>query len=83
MLNRSRCKQDLAYESKLFDVRKLAAFTKAKKRNLLHPLWMDGKQGGRSAEKRSWKRIRIFFCTLEENPDRRVSIPPTRLKTRS
>lgn len=40
---------------------------------------MDGKQGGRSAEKGAEEDPDIF-CTLEENPDRRVSIPPTRLK---
>ena len=66
--------------NKLFDVRKLAAFTKAKKRNLLHPLWMDGKTRGRSAEKGAGRGSGYFLHT-GRNPDRRVSIPPTRLKT--
>ena len=69
----------LAYESKLFDVRKLAAFTKAKNETFFILCgWMENKEA--DLLKKELEEDPDIFCTLEENPDRRVSIPPTRLK---
>lgn len=55
----SAASKTLAYESKLFDVRKLAAFTKAKNETFFILCgWMENKEA--DLLKRSWKRIRIF-----------------------
>ena len=75
----SAASKTLAYESKLFDVRKLAAFTKAKNETFFILCgWMENKEA--DLLKKELEEDPDIFCTLEENPDRRVSIPPTRLK---
>ena len=62
-----------------FDVRKLAAFTKAKNETFFILCgWMENKEA--DLLKKELEEDPDIFCTLEENPDRRVSIPPTRLK---
>lgn len=70
----SAASKTLAYESKLFDVRKLAAFTKAEKRNLLHLCgWMENKEA--DLLKKELEEDPDIFCTLEENPDQKSFNP--------
>ena len=69
----------LSCAAKLFDVRKLAAFTKAKNETFFILCgWMVGNEANQL--KKELESDPSIFCTLEENPDRRVMIPPTRLK---
>ena len=68
----SAASKTLAYESKLFDVRKLAAFTKAKNETFFILCgWMENKEA--DLLKKELEEDPDIFCTLEENPDRRVS----------
>ncbi|HJA93765.1 MAG TPA: ATPase [Candidatus Eisenbergiella merdipullorum] len=66
-------------QSSRFDIRKLAAFTRSKKETFFILCgWMtkrDAVKLGKELEADP-----ELFVTLEENPDRRVSVPPTRLK---
>ncbi|MDO4293883.1 MAG: V-type ATPase 116kDa subunit family protein [Eubacteriales bacterium] len=69
----------LARESRLFDIRRLAAFTKTRKEVFFILCgWMTS--GDADRLKRELEDDPEVFASLEENPDRRVSIPPTRLK---
>ena len=71
--------KSLAYAAKMFDVRKLAAFTKAKNEMFFILCgWMAGNEA--NSLKKELENDPSIFCTLEENPDRRVMVPPTRLK---
>ncbi len=71
--------KSLAYAAKMFDVRKLAAFTKAKNETFFILCgWMAGNEA--NSLKKELENDPSIFCTLEENPDRRVMVPPTRLK---
>ena len=64
----SAASKTLAYESKLFDVRKLAAFTKAKNETFFILCgWMENKEA--DLLKKELEEDPDIFCTLEENPD--------------
>ncbi len=66
-------------QSSRFDIRKLAAFTRSKNETFFILCgWMTKKD----AEKlgKELEADPELFVTLEENPDRRISTPPTRLK---
>ncbi len=64
---------------KLFDIRRLAAFTKAKDDTFFILCgWMTGADANRL--KAELDADPDIFCTMEENPDKRTAKPPTRLK---
>ncbi len=66
-------------QSARFDVRKLAAFTRSKKETFFILCgWMTKKDAARLGKE--LEADPELFVTLEENPDRRISTPPTRLK---
>lgn len=66
-------------QSARFDVRKLAAFTRSKKETFFILCgWMTKKDAVRLGKE--LEADPELFVTLEENPDRRISTPPTRLK---
>lgn len=66
--------ESLSYAAKLFDVRKLAAFTKAKNETFFILCgWMVGNEA--NSLKKELENDPSIFCTLEENPDRRVMVP--------
>lgn len=70
----SAASKTLAYESKLFDVRKLAAFTKAKNETFFILCgWMENKEA--DLLKKELEEDPDIFCTLEENPDQKSFNP--------
>ena len=72
-------KKVIEIQSSRFDIRKLAAFTRSKNETFFILCgWMAKKDAGKLAKE--LEADPELFVTLEENPDRRVSVPPTKLK---
>lgn len=71
----------LSEASKLFDIRRLAAFTRTKDEIFFILCgWMSAADADML-----WRELEEdpdVFCTMEENPDRRLSVPPTKLKNK-
>ena len=66
-------------QSSRFDIRRLAAFTQSKNETFFILCgWMTKKDAVKLG--RELEADPELFVTLEENPDRRVSTPPTKLK---
>ena len=66
-------------QSARFDIRRLAAFTRSKNETFFILCgWMAKKDAVRLGKE--LEADPELFVTLEENPDRRTSVPPTRLK---
>ena len=66
-------------QSSRFDIRRLAAFTRSKNETFFILCgWMAKKDAVRLGKE--LEADPELFVTLEENPDRRTSVPPTRLK---
>ncbi len=69
----------LADASRRFDIRRLAAFTRAKNETFFILCgWMTKKDADRL--KKELDADPDIICSMEENLDRRVSTPPTKLK---
>lgn len=69
----------LTEASKLFDIRRMAAFTRAEKETFFILCgWMTAADA--DALSRELAEDPDIFCTMEEDPDRRKSVPPTKLK---
>ena len=69
----------LSDASRRFDIRRLAAFTRAKNETFFILCgWMTKKDADRL--KKELDADPDIFCTMEENTDKRISRPPTKLK---